>query len=246
VKKADPVVFEQRALDDLWNRRMPIIAEDAGYDPNRDKDNLSKESNIKDGVNPLAYLVGPVVTKYGGDPAQSKVVDLAPYIDGAAKTVKSASGELSIDYGKGLCTLNAPKAQGVTGFLKTAATFKLTDVEIKSANDYATVLVVSMDDKELKSSSKVLVQVGTIARPTGWKTKPTKVDKRDGEEIVNFGKSPWQIVNGDVSITIGNPALKTAKALDANGMAVKDAVLEDAPGGKKLTFPADALYVILQ
>lgn len=81
VKKADPVVSEQRSLTDLWARRMPIITEDAGYDPNRDKDNLSKESNVKNGINPLAYVVGPVVTTYGGDPAQSKVIDFAPYIN---------------------------------------------------------------------------------------------------------------------------------------------------------------------
>ena len=59
---------------------MPIIAEDAGYDPNRDKANLSKESNVKDGVNPLAYLVGPVVVKYAGDPSKSRAVDLGPYL----------------------------------------------------------------------------------------------------------------------------------------------------------------------
>lgn len=246
VKQAAPVVFEQRSLTDLWERRMPIIAEDAGYDPNRDKDNLSKESNVKNGINPLAYLVGPVVTKYGGDPAQSKVIDFAPYINPASKTVKSVTGELNLDYGKGICTLNTPKAQGVTGFLNTVDAFKLGDVEIKSGNPYATVLVVSMDNKALKTSARILVQVGTIARPTGWKTKPVKVEKADGEEIVSCGKSPWQVVNGDVTLTIANPALKSAKVLDVNGMVVKEATLEAVPGGKRLQFPADALYVILQ
>ena len=38
---------------------------------------------------------------------------------------------------------------------------KCADVEIESGNDYATVLVVAMDDKPLASSSKILVQVGT-------------------------------------------------------------------------------------
>ena len=82
IKQGEPVVYEQRSLADLWRRRMPIIAEDAGYDPNRDKANMSKESNVKDGVNPLAYLVGPVVVKYGGDPSKSRAVDLSPYHSG--------------------------------------------------------------------------------------------------------------------------------------------------------------------
>ncbi|MGA2500128.1 MAG: hypothetical protein ABSH20_20510 [Tepidisphaeraceae bacterium] len=97
---------------------MPIIAEDAGYDPNRDKDTLSKQSNVKNGVNPLACLVGPVTVKYGGDPAKNTTIDLAKHIDETSKAVRSVTGELEMDYGRGLCTLSAPKAQGATGFLK--------------------------------------------------------------------------------------------------------------------------------
>src|SRR5208283_978034 len=112
IQQGEPVVYEQRALADLWQRRMPIIAEDAGYDPNRDKSNMSKDSNVKDGVNPLAYLVGPVVVKYGGDPSRSRTVDLSPYLREDKKTVRSITGQLFMDYGKGLCALSAPKAQG--------------------------------------------------------------------------------------------------------------------------------------
>ena len=246
VKQGEPAVREQRALADLWQRKMPIIAEDAGYDPNRDKDNLSKESNIKDGVNPLAFLVGPVVTNYGGDPAKSKVADFKPYIDDAAKTVKSNTGELEFDYGRGLCTLNAPKAQGVTGFLNKSGTFKLADVEIRSKNDYATILAVSLDGKDLKQSSKILIQIGTTERPTNWETKPAKVGKADGEEIVNFGKAPWQIVETDASVVIANANLKTAHVLDANGMKVRDIPLDDVNGKKEIKLPKDAMYVVVE
>ncbi|HYF51228.1 MAG TPA: hypothetical protein VEJ63_17570 [Planctomycetota bacterium] len=247
IKQGEPVVVEERTLEDLWQRRMPIIAEDAGYDPNRDKDFLSKQSNIKDGVNPLAYLVGPVMVKYGGDPAKSKVADLAKFLDTNAKLVKSNTSELELDYGKGFCTLNAAKAQGVTGFLKRIGTFKLADVEIKSGNDYGSVLVVSLDGKDLKASNKVLVQVGTIARPTGWKTKATKVANTDGEEIVSYGRAPWQIVNGDVTVSFaGNSPLRTATVLDANMMKVKEIPFELNGDRKVLKFPADALYVVLQ
>ena len=246
VKKGNPVVQEQRALDDLWHRRMPIIAEDEGYDPNRDKDYLSKDSNVKDGVDPLAYLIGPVVVKYGGNPAQSRVVVLSPYIQKDKQLVRSVTGELMLDYGRGLCLLNAPKAQGVTGFLKTAETFAFDDVTIRSGNDYATVLVVSMDDKPLKSSGKVLVQVGTTERPTGWATKAVKIDGRAGEKVVSFGKAPWQIVTGDVTVSIRNAGLGKARVLDANGMAVADIPLQNSAAGKAFTFPADALYVVLE
>jgi len=120
----EPVVQEQRSLNELWERKTPIIAEDAGYDPNRDKDNMSKESNIKDGVNPLAFLVGPVFTKYGGDPSKSKVIDFKPYIDDAAKTVKSITGELALDYGKGLCNGQRAESSRRDGFLEQGWRFQ--------------------------------------------------------------------------------------------------------------------------
>jgi hypothetical protein len=246
VKKGEPAVFERRALADLWERKMPIIAEDAGYDVNRDKDNLSKESNVKDGVNPLAHLVGPIVAKYDSDPAKSIVTDMKGFIDETKKLVRSNTNELELDYGSGVCKLNAPKAQGACGFMKKAGAIKLDDAEIQCGNDYASILLVSQDDKPLKLSGRILVQLGTIARPTGWKTKPAAVQKKSGLEILDFGHAPWQIVNGDATITIKNSSLKTAQVLDANGMKVKEIPLEADPNGKRFKFPADALYVVLQ
>ena len=246
IRQGAPVVFEQRALAELWQRRMPVIAEDAGYDPNRDQDNRSKESNVKEGVNPLAYLVGPVVAKYGAASAPSRVVDLSAYIDSQRKTVRSVTGEITLNYGDGWCRLDTPKAQGATGFLKAGGDFRLTDVEIRSANDYATVLVVAMDNKPLKESRKILVQAGTTERPLGWKTKPARIDGRAGEQVVSFGHAPWMIVRAEVEITIANPALKTARVLDANGMPVGAIPLEGAVGRKTFKFPPDALYVVLQ
>lgn len=246
IKQGEPVVVEQRTLNDLWERKMPIVAEDAGYDPNRDKDNLNKESNVKDGVHPLSYLVGPVVTKYNGDPKLSKVADFAPYISDSLKTVKSNTGELELNYGKGYCTVNAPKVQGATGFLNKAGDVKLTDVDFTSGNDYATLLVVSMDNQPLAASKKIMVQLGTSARPTGWKTKPIKVGTAMGEQVVSFGKSPWAIVDTDVTLTIRNAAITKAQVLDPNGMPVSEVPLEKAAGGVKLKVPANTLYLMLQ
>jgi len=174
----------------------------------------------------------------------------AKYLDENAKTIRSVTGELTWDYANGVCTLNAPKAQGVTGFLSKGGTFKLADVEIRSGNEYASVLAVSMDDQPLSNSGKTLVQVGTTERPPGWKTRPvdSAVEKetRKGELVLNFGTKPWQIVEGEVALTIANPSLKAAHVLDANGMSVKDVPLEAAGGGKRLTFPPDAMCVVVE
>jgi hypothetical protein len=122
----------------------------------------------------------------------------------------------------------------------------LTDTEIQSSNDYATVLIVAMDDKPLSDSDKILVQVGTRERPAGWKTKPAQVAGQPGEEIVSFGHAPWMIERADITITVNNPNLSQAHVLDPNGMPVKELQLQDAGGGKSFEFPPDALYVVLQ
>ena len=48
------------------------------------------------------------------------------------------------------------------------------------------------------------------------------------------------------SNTVNNPALKSARALDPNGMPARSIPLQNAPGGKTFAFPADALYVVLE
>jgi hypothetical protein len=245
VQRGEPAVVEERPLEDLWNRRMPIIAEDPGYDPNRDRERLSRQTSPL-ALSPMAYFVGPVRVKYGGEAPQRRVAKLATYLDEDGKLVKSNTGQLVWDYGKGICTLNAPKAQGATGFLKKEGVMKLGDVELQCGNDYATVLAVAMDDKPLKDSGKILVQVGTTERPAGWETKPVQLKDRPGEEVVSFGHAPWMIVKADVSVVVNNSKVTKARILDANGVAVRDVALEKAAGGKRFRFPGDALYVVLE
>ena len=246
IEQAAPVVREERSLDDLWLRRKPIIAEDPGYDPNRDGAVRGTESNVKNGVNPLTYLVGPVVVKYDSDPAASQIAELGSSVHEKEKMVESATGQLRWDYGQGLCTLDAPKAQGVTGFLKKRGLFKLSDVAIQSGNDYATVLVVSLDNQPLKTSTDILVQVGTRERPTGWQTKPAEVAGQAGEEVLDFGHAPWMIARGDVTVSVNNAKISHARVLDPNGMPRQELPLQNSVGGQTFKFPPDAMYVVLR
>jgi hypothetical protein len=251
LKQGDLVVHEERPLDDLWARKVPVIAEDRSFDPNRYQGATGGEkSKVQGGADPLAFLVGPVEVKYGGDSARTSVIDLSKYIDNEKKTVRSITGEVRLDHGIGLCTIDAPRAQGASGFLRKAAEIQLTDVTIRSANDYATVYVVSLDDQPVRSSAKLLVQTGTMARLTGWKTKPAefKVDgKKDakGYEIVATGQPPWRVVDTDMTLIIHNPKLTTATVLDTSGYPVQKVRGEQASGKFTLRLPANTLYLVL-
>lgn len=252
IKRGEPAVVEHRSLPAMWNRTTPIITEEKSYDPNRDKGTATASSAGRTVVSQLAFLVGPVVASYGGTPQENTVADLAKYVDPKRKTVRSNTGELVMDCANGVCLLNAPKAQGAAGFLGRLGTIRLADVAISCTNDYATVTIVSMDDTPLRASGKILVQVGTQARPTGWDVAPTKIEQADGGEtegfrIIDFGRPPWAIVKADVQLALANPSLNKATALDPNGMAMTNVVsMTLANGTNTVVFPRNALYLVLE
>jgi hypothetical protein len=210
---------EQRSLEDLWTQRLPLIAEEAGFDPNRDTGSISPRSNVKTYVDPLAYFVGPVRTVYGGDPTKSYVhPKLNTLIDRKKQTVRSITGELLLDYGKGISVLNAPKAQGVTGFLKAAGgKFSTRNLQITSGNDYASLLVVSLDRQPLNVSKRVLVQVGTTLRPTGWQEKPAT--RKIGEMAAQRSRSRLDWQRALASARHEHPAFPCQREPEARSLA---------------------------
>jgi len=250
IQSGEVVVQEHRRLEDIWQRQLPSIAESATFDPNRDTEAQSSQAQRDTPVHPLAFLVGPVEVTYDSDPAQSQAMDLTPYIDVRAKTVTSVTQEITWDYGRGLCWLNSPKAQGVTGFLQAAGALDLADLVVTAGNSYATVVAVAMDDQPLAISKQILVQVGTTARPTGWGQTAVKWQDDDGNthsgyEVTNYGAAPWQVANADVSLTLRNPAITQAMALDINGISQGEIALQPQSDAVTFTMPANAKYVVL-
>ena len=166
--------------------------------------------------------------------------------------MRSATGQVAWDYGTGLLTVDAPKAQGVAGFLARKSPVKLTDVTITSSNDYAAVVAVSLDGLPLSRSNRVLVQVATRARPTGWVEHETTFAGDDaketykGKQVDSTGKMPWAVVTADVTLSIANPTLTSATALDAIGKPRSAVKSERVDGGLRVVLPPNTLYVVLQ
>jgi len=249
VKLGSPAIVEHRSQDDLWNRRLSLITQGAGWDPNRQTGIERPDGSKAATLDALAYLVGPVRLVF--DDGKSQVADLGPCIDRNAKIVRADTGEIETDYGRGVYRINAPCAQAAAGFLGAAGVQHLADVEITCSNRYAAVSVVSLDGKPLRISAKILVQIGTLARPTGWSTVPAKFQFEqqwvDGSRIVSVGALQWQVENVEGSVRIANAGLSRATALDANGMALATAVdLHQDGGAAVLTLPEGTLYVILE
>ncbi len=248
---SEPVVYEERSLEDIWSQRTPLIAESPVWDVNRDKEDMPIESTVTTPVDPLAFLAGPVKVKYGGNARNNRVSPrLDELIDTDRKIVRSVTGQITTDYGRGIYTVDAPKCQAAAGFLAERPTIELGDVTVRCRNEYASIVLVPLDDKPLSESGKILVQVGTVARPRGWIARRRAIEAgqtvHDGFQIMKLGGAPLLIANTDATIDLANRKVTRATALDLNGMP-KDSTVTLSRQGRTVTvvLPPDALYTIL-
>jgi hypothetical protein len=252
LRQADPVVVDTRSIADINARKVPRIVDDEAYGDQRNPPELSPEwVGSGDQVNRVAFLIGPVTSEIGGRANRSRVVDFSPYFDPVAGTIRSATGQLVWDYRRELCTMDAPKAQGVTGFLsRNGGRYDFADLTIESSNDYATINVTSLDGQPLSSSAQVLVQVVTVNRLSGYQTEPARFRfgkaeaafDVDGEQIIRLGEPPLRIANTEVALTMKNKNLKVAQVLDLDGYLVAELPLEDG----KFRMPSNAIYAVLR
>lgn len=250
LKPGQVVVHEEKSMDKLWNREVSPIIEETNFDPNRDTKNTLGKGTESD-ISPLAFLTGKVEVVYGGDASKTLInPGLAQLIDPEKKVIKSSSGQMKWDYGKGICQVVSEKACGVCGFLAGSKKFSLGNVQISSNNNYAAIWVVAMDNQPIQTSGKVLIQIGTIYQPTGWKEE--EVDFKDdnqslhGFKILNTGSMPWKADNTQATVEISNAGLKKASLLDAGGYAIGNVPLRKSKGKVSLTLPRNAMYVVIE
>ncbi len=250
LEQAPPVVVERRSLEDIWDETLPLTAESAAFDPNRDRGLMAPEVELDSAVDPLAFLVGPVMVEYGADPAETEIADYRKHIDHAKGMVRSSTGEVEVHHKRGLYLVKAPRAQAVAGFLGENGIIDLGDVRIDARNHFATVTTVALDAQPLRQSKRVLVQLGTVQRPTGFSSEKVNLVINDKPleafRILETGQTPWQVERMEGTLKIRNTGLKEAVVLDPNGMPRETIALEKAGDWMQLTLPEDALYVVLR
>lgn len=246
-------VYEERPIADLWTRRLPLISEAGRFDPNRDSGTFAPDSPVRQEVSRDAFFVGPVVVKYGGEPKNNRVVDLSRYMDVKSGDVRSLTGQLLINQKRGLATLDAPKAQGVCGFLKEAGgTFTLGATRWQSSNAYASLAAVSLDGRDLADSQRILIQAGTTARLTGFTTRDTVINDKEkdkelsGEEILNNGTPPWLVAKTHATLSLSNGNITRATILDPNLYPTGTVPVRREGNLLLIELPTDALYTLLE
>ncbi len=193
------------------------LPQDAALDELRLAD-VPEGANVRPGqrIDPLIHYAGRVNVSFVDEPASTTETELARYIDHTGKTVTSSTGELKLDYGKGLLTLNAPRAQGVSGALKRAGATDLRDLSITSDLELGHIIAVALDDRPLATSRRVLLQVMSEEQETGHRTEPVSPTIK---RILSIGTDPWQVkqLQGVVRFKRPDAPQMTVTALDFNG-----------------------------
>jgi hypothetical protein len=235
------VVDAALKLDDLLALKGVPVSAPVNLDELRAKDIPPGRTAAVDAVasiDPLAFLVGKVQIDISQNGGPSRLADLSRYIDRKAQTVRSATGELTWDYGKGRVTVNAPQAQGVTGFLAATGPARLKDVAIESALHYGTVLLVSLDGKPLATSGRMLLQVMSEDKNYGWEAPGSGM-----REIRSLGGAPIVVkdLSGTVSLRRPDAAKLKVTALDFNGYPK-----QRAGTASRITLRPDVLYYLIE
>lgn len=220
LREGDTVADIRLRLDDLFALKgAPVTAP-------QNLDELRAQDVPKDGraasvatvqtLDPLAHYAGKVIVRFEKAAGSSRVADLSPFIDRAAKTIRSTTGELLWDYGAGRLTINAPQAAGVVGFFEPGKAETAGIMKLDLRNDYASVLLVALDDRPLAESKRLLLQVMTEDSNYGWKESG---DARGEKKIESVGQPPLVVrsPHGRVTLNRADAATLLVTPLDLNG-----------------------------
>jgi len=113
------------------------------------------------------------------------------------------------------------------------------------------VAIASLDGAPLAQSKRVLVQVGTVLRLSGWLTRPDSFESDEhgvveAKRIVDTGRHPWRVANTHVTVTVRNPGLTRATLLDENGYRKAPVSVSRRAGVLTVELPENAMYVVLE
>lgn len=233
--KAGPVAVEANlAVSKLMNLEGAPVTAPQNLDQLRAADVPGQPKRVEalGGIDPLTFLVGKVAVNFTPDVRPSSTLNIGRYIDRDRKVVRSATGELTWDYGQGLVTVDSPMAQGLTGFLSKGR-LSTNAVDAQIPLEYGSVVLVALDGKPILESGKILLQVMSQESVYGFQTSGS------GKlTITDAGSAPLVVkkLRGTVSLKRPDAGALKVTALDANGYprqvlsggAARIALLEDA------------------
>jgi hypothetical protein len=177
-----------------------------------------------------AAAVGKTGVRFTKEDGPDFSIDLSKFLDMQKKEIRSTTGELYWNYGRGYATADTPRTQAAVGFLAEVPV-RLADCEIRTSNRCVSVLVTSWDGKPLKESRHILITAVGRSRNTDM------AYSRGGQRLIAIGKPPVLLegVRGTVTLKRSGPC--TITALSPYGY--KTAEVQTTTEDGKLVVPLD-------
>jgi hypothetical protein len=248
IQTAEPVAEQTLNPEDLIQLRGSAFWDQMNIDELRAGEIRGDGQEIPEALDPFMWMVGPVRIGFGEETLAPEVMNLDDFIDREEKTIRSRTGELKWDYGRGVVTADAPGVQSACGFLSKAGTIELSQCTIEIENRYASLWIVALDGKSVSESEKILVQIMTEERPTGWEEEPAMFTDKEGVEhkghkILKSGGGGWQIrsVMGRIRFKRSDASNLVVTPLDANFYA-RGKIIQ---GAETLELLPDCLHYII-
>ncbi|MDP8230606.1 MAG: hypothetical protein P9L93_05830 [Candidatus Gorgyraea atricola] len=146
-------------------------------------------------------------------------------------TVVSDTGQITRDHKKGVFMLKTPRVFSFSGFLSEKQDQEFQGVRFSTEEDFATFTVISMDDKDISGSKRLLLAVVGRVQNRGQKLAPhitkSSDDLRRDVYILNEGEEPIMVEDIEGNIFI-------EKTENDNGLMVFSL---DEKGHRKETVP---------
>jgi hypothetical protein len=223
--------------NDLLALKGTPLPQDAYFDELRLKD-VPSGTELKPGqrIDPLIHYAGRTEISFVADAGKVELKNLTQLIGRKTQNVRSSTGELALDYGKGVLRINSQRAQGASGDLKSAGLIDLADLSLEAPLDNGHIIVVALDDQPIARSKRMLLQVMTEERPTDFATEPAENGRL---KITNIGRDPWTVKKVAGELRFKKPV--KVQPLDFNGYE-KGLEQTSAPN---LKLQPDTLYYLL-
>jgi hypothetical protein len=213
-----PVLADvELALPDLLALAGTPLPQEAALDDLRRKD-IPAEQRVaasRDRIDPLVHYAGRTRVTIG-ETKKTVVQPLDRLVRRGEKIVAAGNGQIVLDYGRGVLRVDSPRVQAASGAL-AGEPVRLSMLEVQTPLDPAHVVLVPLDGLPLAASRRMLLQVMSEERNSGWKVEPAG---DAGWRILDIGRDPWEVrrLEGRVALLGWENRPVTVTALDTSGM----------------------------
>jgi hypothetical protein len=174
-------------------------------------------------------------------------MDLPGYdtpVNAETKRFTSDTGELSLDYERGLLTVNTPLTKSAIGFLADAGRLDLDGMTVDCRTEFATITANSLDGEPIGRSRRVLVTCVGRAENTAQAFWPAPPNPKSWSpfttwQIPAWGREPVIAEPVGAEVVLAVPGKAKVYALDSTGKRRSGLEVQNADGVLKFD-PAGA------